>query len=459
MPGLKLLWELIQEGVDISNAPENRMYLRSSFKRTVNGWKSDYNKLKKIDDTDTKKFKLEKELQDIIEKLESEESQNKSKKSKYNKELKNLEKEITKFEEQDKKLREKREQLLDKLNQKMIKEAKKYLKNKKDLITKDENETLIKSPELYKKLNKAKQDLQNNINWYNDIVSKAGKLYDNKEQITSKPELYRPFCEYYYNNIAKNKNIASLPEFEKWMGQIDFNENNDDTPITRDFNTWLDNELYYLEKFRDGTITISELLDYYNHGAYIETLIDKIPSKKIKSATTSYFKKLPKSLLRKILLAVGVPASAIYIFTASTALSLLVYCLNIIFSPIIIPIFIIMGGYSKRLLSDNLSPKFIFRIFKFIASGTKECVDITIKSIKSIGKEEFDESFINELKNNKIKIDSSAKATLFSLTKKTTEKINKLEAELKKLEVSEGLKKEHGTGKVKYMHKVLEELQ
>ncbi|MBQ6144135.1 MAG: hypothetical protein IJI84_06655, partial [Clostridia bacterium] len=74
MPGLKLLWELIQEGVDISNAPENRMYLRSSFKRTVNGWKSDYNKLKKIDDTDTKKFKLEKELQDIIEKLESEES-------------------------------------------------------------------------------------------------------------------------------------------------------------------------------------------------------------------------------------------------------------------------------------------------------------------------------------------------------------------------------------------------
>ena len=61
--------------------------------------------------------------------------------------------------------------------------------------------------------------------------------------------------------------------------------------------------------------------------------------------------------------------------------------------------------------------------------------------------------------NNKIKIDSSAKATLFSLTKKTTEKINKLEAELKKLEVSEGLKKEHGTGKVKYMHKVLEELQ
>ena len=41
------LGELINRGVTISEDKDNRMYLRSSFKRTVNGWKSDYNKLKK----------------------------------------------------------------------------------------------------------------------------------------------------------------------------------------------------------------------------------------------------------------------------------------------------------------------------------------------------------------------------------------------------------------------------
>lgn len=447
------LKKLVNEGYEIAEKKENHSWLRSSFKRIVKGWESDIEKIEKLKRIQEK---LGSDYEDLQNKL-GEESKDKAKKSKYNKEKEKLEKEKKKLEERDAKLTSEIKSLVNKLNQKMEKEADEYLAKTKNLVGEDENKVLIKNPQLHKKINKAKQDLQNNIKWFNDIIDEAGKLYHDEEKMISDKELYEPFCEYYYENVA-SKNITQSTPFNKWMEDIKFDKQKDNTPLTRGFSTWLKEELFYLEKFKNKTITISELFDYYNHNAYInKTLIDKIPAKKIKSATTGYFEKLPKSLLRKILLAIGIPAATISFFTIYTAPNILKASLFIILSPIAIILNIFFNDFNakekiKGIGKDILGmPKAIF--VKSANQAIKH-----LEYIESIGKETFSDSFIKELSNGKIKIDSPANKTLASLTNKTTKKINKLEDELKKLEITKEPKKVHGTNKVKYMKNVLEKL-
>lgn len=285
----KLLRELIKEGVDISNDPENCSYPRSSFKRTVSGIKNDYEKIiKKSDDAEklkTKKIKLEEERKDIIEKQESEESLDKTKKSKYIKEYEKLEKEIEKLEKEIKKLEKEIDSLWDKLKGKMKKEAGEYLKNKKDFAD-NSKISVAKDP---KELNKIK-DSKNYMNGLLDSYNKICDKVKNELQPIAKSG-YNYYCSELLKKYTKSSINLAVNEIKK----TDLSNPNDiknhfgkelindilnphffsfvyayiKLQISRKkFSEWFETEYKYLMGFEN--LNEIEMLKYNKHGAYID---------------------------------------------------------------------------------------------------------------------------------------------------------------------------------------------
>ncbi|MBQ6144134.1 MAG: hypothetical protein IJI84_06650, partial [Clostridia bacterium] len=259
---------------------------RSSFKRTVNGWKSDYNKLKKIDDTDTKKFKLEKELQDIIEKLESEES----------KERKKLEKEKEKLRKEIEKLAKQANvgnSLFNKLKEKMKKEAEKYLANKKNYL--NENKiSVTKDPKHSPALLDYKEKI-NNVNKcfseiYNAVNKKVWPICENAYKH------YRTFdtpdINFTIEKIKKPRIVPDIDHIKKLLQdntnkfKKDFASKFTENPgflhfvscyvfldslhacKGKKFSDWFETEYSYLKRFKD--LTDKEMLAYRKHGPFLE---------------------------------------------------------------------------------------------------------------------------------------------------------------------------------------------
>lgn len=299
---LKDLTLYITEGEEIYNDPNNRMYLRSSFKRIIKGWKSDIEKIEKLNDDLSA---LKKELKNVDEKLNNEKDE--VKKSKYSKEKEKLEKECDKLEK-------KIEQLVSKLNQKMKKEAAEYLANKKTFADKT-GLSVAKNP---KKLTKI-QEYQKHIS---EIWGYYSKIYNLVEKEVS-PMVERAYS-YYFNELLpeytkssidsvvtklKELSITTKTKMEKLLKNEKLSSTYKDPAnnICTDpdlfefvlcyinqesckerFSKWIETERYYLKNFKD--LTEDEMLKYHKHGAYIDKTTElKADSEQLIAASKKFY--------------------------------------------------------------------------------------------------------------------------------------------------------------------------
>lgn len=302
------LANLIDDGIDISKKKENRSYLFSTFKRTVNGWKSDFTKIK--DKTkDSEKIK--------------------------------------------------------KLTAKMHKEAEKYLDEIKN-YTDEKNKTIVRNPKTFKEIEKLKKQLNtikpkldtlfaNAKKAKEDIVEKAINYYKNNN-------LGKEFSEKQIDGVL---NIISDRSTENTdnntlltsINNLTVNGNSPNTEVNyhlakalndddfkpvvycyiriksehkncENFTKWLKDEWHYLKNF--DSISAINLYAYQQHYAFIDYSRTCEQSKQDATTLSNYISEIPDDIKNKF----AQKASIFKTFSITATLASSVALLSLAFPPL-----------------------------------------------------------------------------------------------------------------------------
>lgn len=304
------LANLIDGGIDISKKKENRSYLFSTFKRTVNGWKSDFTKIK--DKTkDSEKIK--------------------------------------------------------KLTAKMHKEAEKYLDEIKN-YTDEKNQTIVRNPKTFKEIEKLKKQLNTIRPKLDTLFANAKKA---KENIVEKAINYyknnnlgKEFSEKQIDGVlniissdpsTKNTNDDGLPALISRLTVIRSSPNTEENlhlaqalnhydfkPVVycyiriksehkncENFTKWLKDEWHYLKNF--DSISAINLYAYQQHYAFIDYYSGTCEQSKQDATTLSnYISEIPDDIKNKF----AQKASIFKTFSITSTLASSVALLSLAFPPL-----------------------------------------------------------------------------------------------------------------------------